>query len=437
VGQLLLFLGVAIVGVVLIHYYIWRRLVRNTSRTTRWRRAGTWTLVGLSVLLVLTLIGSRVLPHSVAAAVSWPGYLWLAVMFYLVIALAVLELPALAVRVLWRRQAARTPSLVAASVAHAGAAPTAGTPSADSLSADSLSADSGGENGGGGGDDTPAEPEPVDVHSRRLFIARAVAITAGLVSVGVVASGVRSAMGPPQLKRIQIPLAKLPRTADGYRIALVSDIHLGPLRGYSHTRRIVDIINGLDADIVTVVGDLVDGTVAELGTAASPLRDLRSRNGSFFVTGNHEYYSGYQEWVDEVARLGVRPLRNEWLELPGGFDLSGVNDVSGESFEDAPDFDKALAGRDPSRAVVMLAHQPIQAFDAAKHGVDLQLSGHTHGGQLAPFNVVVRLAQQPVVSGLGHVDGMPVYVTNGAGFWGPPVRVGAPPDITLVELRST
>jgi predicted MPP superfamily phosphohydrolase len=133
----------------------------------------------------------------------------------------------------------------------------------------------------------------------------------------------------------------------------------------------------------------------------------------------------------------VRPLRNEWLELPGGFDLSGVNDVSGASFEDAPDFDKALAGRDPSRAVVMLAHQPIQAFDAAKHGVDLQLSGHTHGGQLVPFNVVVRLAQQPVVSGLGHVDGMPVYVTNGAGFWGPPVRVGAPPDITLVELRST
>ncbi len=117
-----------------------------------------------------------------------------------------------------------------------------------------------------------------------------------------------------------------------------------------------------------------------------------------------------------------------------GFDLSGVNDLSGKSFEDGPDFDKALAGRDPSRAVVLLAHQPIQAHDAAKHGVDLQLSGHTHGGQLAPFNYVVRLAQQPVVSGLGEVDGMPVYVTNGAGFWGPPVRVGAPPDITVVEL---
>lgn len=271
---------------------------------------------------------------------------------------------------------------------------------------------------------------------RRLVLARAVAITAGLASVGIVGSGVRSALGPPQLKRVQIPLAKLPRSADGFRIALVSDIHLGPLRGFSHTQRIVDLINGLDADIVTVVGDLVDGSVAELGVAASPLRRLHSRHGAFFVTGNHEYFSGYLEWIDEVARLGVQPLRNEWLEIPGGIDLAGVNDVSGASYDDAPDFDKALSGRDPSRPVVMLAHQPIQAEDAATRGVDLQLSGHTHGGQMVPFNLVVRAAQQPVVSGLGEVGGMPVYVTNGAGFWGPPVRVGAPPDITLVELRA-
>jgi predicted MPP superfamily phosphohydrolase len=308
------------------------------------------------------------------------------------------------------------------------------------VGAEGGSIDSGAENPGradlGSAAEGRAPTVPENLQSRRLFLARAVAITAGLVSVGVVASGVGSAMGPPRLKRVQIPLAKVHPAADGYRIALVSDIHLGPLRGYSHTRRIVDIINGLNADIVAVVGDLVDGTVAELGAAAAPLRDLRSRNGAFFVTGNHEYYSGYREWVDEVARLGVRPLRNEWLELPGGLDLSGVNDVTGESFEDAPDFDKALTGRDPSRPVVLLAHQPVQAFEAAKHGVDLQLSGHTHGGQVVPFNVVVRLTQQPVVSGLGEVEGMPVYVTNGAGFWGPPVRVGAPPDITLVELRS-
>jgi predicted MPP superfamily phosphohydrolase len=240
----------------------------------------------------------------------------------------------------------------------------------------------------------------------------------------------------PQLKRIQIPLARLSRSSDGLRIALVSDIHLGPLNGLDRTRRIVEMVNGLDADLIAMVGDLVDGSVAELGPAAAPLSNLRSRLGTFFVTGNHEYYSGYEEWIDEVRRLGMRSLRNERVELPGGLDLAGVNDVTGAGFGDGPDVERALTGRDPSRAVVLLAHQPVQAHDAARHGVDLQLSGHTHGGQMVPFNLVVRAAQQPVVSGLGEVDGMPVYVTNGAGFWGPPVRVGAPPDVTLVELHA-
>jgi predicted MPP superfamily phosphohydrolase len=240
----------------------------------------------------------------------------------------------------------------------------------------------------------------------------------------------------PALKRIQNPLARLPRSADGLRIALVSDIHLGPLNRGARTGRIVEMINGLDADLVAIVGDLVDGSVAELGPAATPLGNLRSRHGTYFVTGNHEYFSGYQEWLAEVDRLGMRALRNERVELPGGLDLAGVNDVTGGSFGDGPDYDAALGGRDPSRPVVLLAHQPIQARDAARHGVDLQLSGHTHGGQITPFQLIVRASGQPLVSGLGEVDGMPVYVTNGAGFWGPPVRVGAPPDVTLVELRT-
>jgi predicted MPP superfamily phosphohydrolase len=140
--------------------------------------------------------------------------------------------------------------------------------------------------------------------------------------------------------------------------------------------------------------------------------------------------------VDEVARLGMRPLRNERLELPGGLDLAGVNDLTGRSYGDGPDLDAALAGRDPSRPVVLLAHQPVYAHEAARHAVDLQLSGHTHGGQMWPFHLVVRASGQPVLSGMGSVDGMPVYVTNGVGFWGPPVRVAAPPDVTLVELRA-
>ena len=139
-----------------------------------------------------------------------------------------------------------------------------------------------------------------------------------------------------------------------------------------------------------------------------------------------------------MTRLGVRPLRNERLEIAakgGVFDLAGVNDLGGEPFGDAPDFDSALGGRDTSRPVVLMAHQPVVAVDAARFGVDLQVSGHTHGGQMVPFNLLVKL-QQPIVSGYGTVDGVPVYVTNGAGFWGPPVRVGAPPQVTLIELRA-
>ena len=266
------------------------------------------------------------------------------------------------------------------------------------------------------------------------MIARSVAIVAGLTATATVGTGVTTALGPPVRRRIRIPLAKLPTRLDGLRIAVVSDIHLGPILGRAHTERIVNIINGFDADIVTVVGDLVDGTVEELGGDAQPLSRLRSRLGGYFVTGNHEYYSGYEAWIEEIRSLGLHPLRNDRVDLDG-LDLAGVNDVTGGSAGDPPDYDKALGGRDTSRPVVLLAHQPVQAHEAARRGVDLQLSGHTHGGQMWPFSLVVA-AQQPIVAGLGRVDGMPVYVTRGAGFWGPPVRVGAPPDITLVELRA-
>jgi uncharacterized protein len=196
----------------------------------------------------------------------------------------------------------------------------------------------------------------------------------------------------------------------------------------------VSTINGLGPDLVAVVGDLVDGTVAELGPAAEPLRDLRATRGSFFVTGNHEYFSGYAEWVDEVRSLGVTPLRNARVEVDA-LDLAGVNDLTGGSYGDGPDFGRALDGRDPAKPVVLLAHQPVQVRESQRRGVDLQLSGHTHGGQLYPFSYVVRL-QQPVLAGYARFGGTQLFVTRGAGFWGPPVRVGAPPDITLIELRA-
>ncbi|MFF5231134.1 metallophosphoesterase [Dactylosporangium sp. NPDC000521] len=445
-----LFLVVVLLLVFGIHWYLWKRLVKDVFTTRRGRRIGALVVALLGVLIPVTLVGSRVLPLKQQPILAWPGFLWLALMFYLLVTLALLELPRLALR-LWTRH---RPALPVDNSVESAAAPVDRSPRAvqEHVDAGARAVDIGAAaepaRAVGNGDReefagavdgrSPAEPLPGAVDnrhdpSRRLLLGRSLAATAGVLSVSAVGIGTWQAKSAPQLKRVPIRLAKLPASMAGFKIALVSDIHLGPLLGRSHTERIVRIINSVDADIVAIVGDLVDGSVAELGPAAEPLQDLRSRQGSFFVTGNHEYFSGYQEWIDEVDSLGVRVLRNERLDIQG-IDLAGVNDVTGADVQDGPDFTKALTGRDSSRPVVLLAHQPVQAHEAAKHGVDLQLSGHTHGGQMVPFNLLVGL-EAPVVSGLGTVDGTQVYVTRGAGFWGPPVRFGAPPDISVIELH--
>ncbi|ACZ91840.1 hypothetical protein Aros01_08723 [Streptosporangium roseum] len=453
-----------IVGVVaLVHYYLWRRLIRATTAEGRTRRVLTWILAGLAVLVPVTLVGSR---SEWGHFLAWPGFFWIAVMFYLAVFLVLLEIPrALALLVLRRSERRRTraaltapppepvslPEPVSVSepvpepVSVSGDAATGDAPSrgATRLSVEdppaALAAPAPPAAGPGDGAGSPAGAGPEAI-GRRLFIARTAAAVAGVGALATVGNGVRTALGDPVIESVRVALPKLDPRLSGLRFAVVSDIHLGPLTGTAHAERIVRMVNSLEADVVAIVGDLVDGTVAQLGTVARPLRGLESRYGTYFVTGNHEYYTanGPGEWIEELRHLGVRPLQNERVEIAHGgavLDLAGVNDVAGGPAGDGPDFERALGGRDRSRSTVLLAHQPVQAHQAAAHGVDLQLSGHTHGGQMVPFNLVVPL-QQPVVSGLGEVDGTQVYVTRGAGFWGPPVRVGAPPEITLLELRG-
>ncbi|HSO00071.1 MAG TPA: metallophosphoesterase, partial [Candidatus Nanopelagicales bacterium] len=223
-------------------------------------------------------------------------------------------------------------------------------------------------------------------------------------------------------------------------IVQLTDVHIGPTIGREWLEGIVARVNELEPDLVAITGDLVDGRVADLREHTAPLAKLRAKHGVYFVTGNHEYYSGADEWIEELSRLGVRVLRNERVTIGEGadsFDLAGVDDWKAGGFGGGhgPDLKRALAGRDPGREVVLLAHQPKQVVQAAEMGVGLQLSGHTHGGQIFPWGYFVRL-DQPHVQGLGQHGETQIYVSRGTGYWGPPMRVGAPPEITLVELEA-
>ncbi|MFJ5774269.1 metallophosphoesterase [Streptomyces sp. NPDC093094] len=404
------------------HWYVWRRLVRDmTTRSRAARRAGAAVAVLCLVSLGALVAGQAGAPFRLQQILAWPGYLWLALLLYLVLALLVGEAARpLLLRALERRASGREgPRSPAADAGTAEQGPSAATEEPAAVIEEPS---------------TAAEPVRRPDVSRRLFVSRVVGGAAAAAAVGTVGTGMHGVLRGPRVERITVPLAKLPRSAHGYRIALVGDIHLGPVLGRAHTRRIVDAVNAAQPDLVAVVGDLVDGSVRDLGAAAEPLAGLRARDGSYFVTGNHEYYSGVEEWVDRVRELGVHPLRNEHVGMPG-FVLAGVNDITGEDHHDAPDYDRALGDRDPSRATVLLAHQPVMVHEAVRFGVDLQLSGHTHGGQLWPGNLVAELTN-PTVAGLDRYGDTQLYVTRGAGAWGPPVRVGAPSDITVVELAS-
>lgn len=390
-------------AMLLLHAFLWLRLVRGTTRPGRLRRRLTVLTVVLAVLPTAAVVGRRSLPFAVQGPLDWVGYSWLGVAFYAFLALLVLE----PLRwVLRRRMVPLEPE--------------------------------------------PTASEPADV-SRRLFLARSLAVTAGVAAVSTAGYGVWTANSAPVVRRVPIRIAGLAPELAGYRVVTFSDAHLSATWGGGRFARLVEIVNAQQPDVVAIVGDLVDGTLSQLREDVAPLGDLVSRQGAFFVTGNHEYYvPDTEEWLRHLPTLGVDVLRNERVELGRSgslFDLAGIDDRTAASSGlpgHGADLDAALDGRDDSRPVVLLAHQPVQVEQARAAGVDLQLSGHTHGGQLWPFDYAVLL-DQPVVEGLSRqggvagrgrrASGTQLYVTAGAGYWGPPMRVGARPEVTVIELQ--
>lgn len=239
--------------------------------------------------------------------------------------------------------------------------------------------------------------------------------------------------------KIDIPLAGLPAALDGLTIVQISDIHVGPTIKGDYVRAIVDRVNGLGADLIAITGDVVDGSVAQLAAETAPLADLRARHGVYVVTGNHEYYSGATEWMVEFRRLGLHGLMNEHvvIEHDGArLVVAGVTDYSAHAFDPAQRSDPAtaLVGSPQGIPRILLAHQPRSAHAAASAGFDLQLSGHTHGGQFWPWNLFVSL-EQPFTAGLHRLGQLWVYTSRGTGYWGPPKRFGAPSEISLLRLR--
>ena len=273
------------------------------------------------------------------------------------------------------------------------------------------------------------------LHQLHVWSAAAVPVVAlFLTFVGFINARRRAVV-----RNVDVPIAGLPAQLHGFSIAQISDIHVGTTIKNGYVSRIVDAVNALDADMIAVTGDLVDGSVQRLSPHTQPLGRLSARHGAFFVTGNHEYYSGANAWIAEMRRLGLAVLINEHVVLEHDGEavvIAGVTDYSAHHFDPTQRSDPAaaLAGA-PARAGVrvLLAHQPRSAFAAAKAGFDVQLSGHTHGGQFFPWNLLVKLVE-PFAAGLHRLDDLWVYVSRGTGYWGPPKRFGAPSEITRLRL---
>jgi predicted MPP superfamily phosphohydrolase len=249
----------------------------------------------------------------------------------------------------------------------------------------------------------------------------------------------------PRIVDVSIALPRLPRSLDGFTIAQISDVHAGPTVSRPFVAEVVRRVNALAPDLVAITGDLVDGSVKRFGAVVEPLADLRSVHGTFFVTGNHEYYSGVEPWLAHLRTLAVRVLRNERVSIsrPGArndnaFDLAGIDDHESHRWGGGhgADLERALDGRDPSRALVLMAHQPRQVRVSQHHGVDLQISGHTHGGQIWPWHAAVRIQQGGLLAGHYRFGDTQLYVSRGTGYWGPAIRFGAPAEISRIVLRA-
>ncbi|MGD8882577.1 MAG: metallophosphoesterase [Desulfobacterales bacterium] len=395
----LFFLIFFIISALLATYISWR-LFSKTAVRRIWKIAIAFGIVGTLFLPVIMIILRRTgVDNSVIDVLVWSGYLgvgFLSFIFTYLVIRDVLWLPAGAFNKIKARISKSTQKKAASN--------------------------------------------PIENPSRRGFLVKS--MNYGIVATAALSTGygIAEAKQTPAVKEVRVPITDLPENFDGFRIVQITDVHISPTFRRSCVEDIVAVVNTLNADIVAMTGDLVDGTVDQLADDVAPLSKIKSAMGNYFVTGNHEYYSGVIEWMAEVKRLGFTVLINEHRIITSGKDkmlLAGVTDYrEGRMLPDhRSDAQKALNAAPKTDIKILLAHQPKSIFDAARAGYDLQISGHTHGGQFFPWNLVVGFTQ-PYISGLHKHADTQIYVSRGTGYWGPPVRLGSPSEITLIKLVS-
>jgi len=386
---------VVVAATIATHLYFHGRLVRDTARRPRARFAGFAAAAAGTLLVVAAPLASRTpLAPAAAGPLEKVGYLWWGVMLYLLLALAAFE----PVRLLGRCRASR------------------GTGSPKSLS------------------------DSVDP-SRRLLLARTGAALSVVATGAALGRGMPSALGPPALREVPVRLPRLPRALDGLTVVLITDLHAGGWIGRRFVDDLVARTNALRPDLVAITGDLVEGPVDRIAPLLGSLAGLRPRWGTYYCTGNHEYYWNVDAWTQWLRRAGIAVLRNARATAgePGAeLDIVGVDDWMGghRDGESRWNLPAALAGRAADRPALLLAHQPRGFEQAAAAGVDLQLSGHTHGGQMWPWTHLVAAAYHPYAAGLARLGGSSLYVSRGCGFWGPPLRLGAPSELTKLVLLA-
>lgn len=378
VAALLVRITIVLLILFTMHYYVWVRLIKGPK----------WSRKTQNVLRILLLFGMTLIPLCfvfgwygtgfAARALAFVGFSWLGLLFLLIVS---------------------------------------------TLSSELIRA---------GG--VLMNPE------RRQFLSKGLSLSIG--ALGFTSGGIamRGALRPIEVKTTAFELAKLHPTLDGTVIAQITDTHIGPTLQRAFVEEVVDKTNAISPDIIVLTGDIIDGSVKNLEPLLEPFRRFKAKFGVFFVTGNHEYYSGADEWIEHMRQLGIRVLRNERVEIGNAsaqFDLAGIDDWTAHNFSEhhGANLKGALENRDPNRACVLLAHNPMAGTEAIEEKVDLMLSGHTHGGQIWPFNNMVRLVNRWVCG--KYIEGnTQIYVSPGTGYWGPPMRLGTSAEIAKIVLHS-